>query len=278
MYSNQYFTNNPIPTQSLSNCNNFHPLQPSQYQPNSISNQCINLNPNIYNGNTIITSQYPQWVQKEYMRRLQRQFEELNTIEDPKIHHWSNIYPRTNNNTNKKNDTNLNNTKVTCLQILDYIKPTDTNKISENVNKKFEMVSNDNDMDECEHKLYEIESEEDELYDNADNIQSPKYDENNETIQQQNIQNGYQNHLNNNYSNNSNTNLSYSQQYHQAMQTYYAQQAQAHAQAQAYQTQLLLQQQQQQAYLMQQQQQQPSQMQNRQQYIYYQPSNYSFGV
>jgi len=41
-------------------------------------------------------AQYPQWLQKEYIRRLQRQYEELYVVEDPKIHHWSAICPRDN--------------------------------------------------------------------------------------------------------------------------------------------------------------------------------------
>ena len=37
---------------------------------------------------------YPLWLQKEYMRRIKRQYEELYVVEDPKIHHWSAICPR----------------------------------------------------------------------------------------------------------------------------------------------------------------------------------------
>merc|ERR1719445_2152582 len=37
---------------------------------------------------------YPTWLQKEYVRRLQRQYDELYTIEDPKILHASSICPR----------------------------------------------------------------------------------------------------------------------------------------------------------------------------------------
>jgi len=41
-----------------------------------------------------VMAQYPPWFQKELMRRLQRQYEEMYVVEDPKIHHWSAICPR----------------------------------------------------------------------------------------------------------------------------------------------------------------------------------------
>jgi len=44
-----------------------------------------------------IMAQYPQWLQKEYMRRLQRQYEEMYVVEDPKILHQSSICPRATN-------------------------------------------------------------------------------------------------------------------------------------------------------------------------------------
>ena len=54
-------------------------------------------------------AQYPAWLQKEFLRRRQRQLDELNCVEDPKIRHWSAICPRDNDKDNKDNkDKNTN--------------------------------------------------------------------------------------------------------------------------------------------------------------------------
>lgn len=41
-----------------------------------------------------VLSAYPPWFQKELVRRLRRQYEEMYVVEDPKICHWSAICPR----------------------------------------------------------------------------------------------------------------------------------------------------------------------------------------
>eukprot|EP01084_Bolivina_argentea_P155154 270404_1 len=58
-------------------------------------------------------SQYPLWLQKEYMRRIKRQYDEMYVIEDPKIHHWSAICPRKEEQKNQtKNDKKNNDENV----------------------------------------------------------------------------------------------------------------------------------------------------------------------
>eukprot|EP01083_Nonionella_stella_P036233 98880_1 len=89
-----------IVLQSLSNAQTMQPTAMSSSASHIVSdNKSMNANLAQFSKYSQLQlqhalSQYPAWLQKEYMRRLQRQYEELYTVEDPKIHHWSAICPR----------------------------------------------------------------------------------------------------------------------------------------------------------------------------------------